>query len=122
MAQPETERIEVPLRDAWGAAPGWTPNDAAAEHDYSFDGGFATFRASGGGRTMIWARHDEPRLDVSQMRYVSIRYRLTNTDSTLGSYLLYLATGDDPGMYARNLIFGAGRLAGAEIRSSMGEG
>ena len=47
--------ITVPLEPgAWTPTPGWTPLTAAEEHSHTLEDGVATFRASGGGATMIW--------------------------------------------------------------------
>ena len=102
--------IDVPMDKGWGATPEWAPYEKAATFSQTYADGAASFRASGGGRVMIWCHNPLPRLDVSRMRYVTLRYRLTDTDPTLYSYLLYLDTGDSGTMLARNLIFGANDL------------
>ncbi len=105
----ETE-ISVPLDEGWNAAPEWCAYEQADRYSQSFHDGYASFRASGGKGTMIWVRHAEPRLNVGQMGYVTLRYRSQGIDPVLYSYLLYLDTGDSGGMYARNLIFAASDL------------
>ena len=103
--------ISVPTDGTWAATPGWNPpNDRAEEWGLQEHEGYISLSASGGGGTMVWARHPDPPYDVSRMRFVTLRYRLSNIDPSLYSYLLYMNSAGDGGMLARNLIFGADDL------------
>ncbi len=102
--------VEVPMEKGWRATPEWAAFEKAESMRSAFQEGVATFRASGGGRIGLWTCNPTPRLDVRKMHFVSLRYRLFDTDPSLYSYLLYADTGDSGGMYARNLVFGANDL------------
>jgi len=102
--------LEVPMDKGWGPCPEWTGGEHAERHNNTFQDGYASLTAEGAGRPMIWLNYPKPRLDVKPMRFVSLRYRATNIDPTLFSYLLYMDTGDSGGMFARNLILSASDL------------
>jgi len=103
--------FEVPLEpESWTPAPGWTPGTVADEHSQSLEDGVATFRARGGGGTMIWVRYYDPPLDFSKTRYVAMRYRVRDIDPTLSSYFLYVDAGDDPKMTGKKIALAADDL------------
>ncbi len=102
--------IDVPLaREAWGARPGWTPNSAAEEHAHTLQDGVATFRASGGGATMIWL-HSLANAPLTDVRFASLRYRAEALDPNLRSYFLYGDEGDESGFSGENILLGADEL------------
>ena len=94
-------------RTAWKASPGWTRPTAAREYSHSFANGIAAFKASGDGGTMIWARQFSPSVDITHLRYVTIRYRTRNINPELRSYFLYLSSPGDNRMRAEKLALGA---------------
>ncbi|MBM4047724.1 MAG: hypothetical protein FJ279_21680, partial [Planctomycetes bacterium] len=112
LAWAQPNEIEVRLDDtkAWTPWVGAAAKEKAEQFSHTFGDGYATFRASGGGGVMVWGLRPEAPFDVSRMRFLSMRYRLTNTDNTLGSYLLYLSSDTAGRMYARNLALGANDL------------
>jgi hypothetical protein len=104
------QEVDLRLDEGWLEWISAAAKERADKYSYVFADGCATFRAAGAGGVMVWGRSFEPPLDVSKMRFVSLRYRLTNTDDTLGSYLLYLSEDTGGRMYAKNLAFGANDL------------
>ena len=99
--------VVVPMEpDAWHPTPGWTPQTAAEEYTHTMDDGVATFRASGGGATMIWLRSlaDGP---LTGIRYLSLRYRAENIEPNLPSYFIWGDSGDESATRRENfLIYG----------------
>ncbi len=90
--------------------PDWTGRDKAESYGHSFADGVASFRASGKGRTMVWARHFDPPMDLKGLRYVTLRYRAENLNPELFSYLLFLSNATDGRMRADYLGATAGDL------------
>jgi hypothetical protein len=102
--------LDVPVTAQWPPYPQWSPADKAEQYSAEPGDGFVSFKVAGGKGTMVWVRHFDPVLDLKGLRYVTFRYRLTNTDPTLFSYTVYFDDRAAGGMLARNLIFGAENL------------
>lgn len=101
----------IPLDEAsWHAMPGWTPATAAEHHSHSFADGTARFTAKGAGRTMVWARHFTPPLDIKGLRHLTIRYRCQHLNPDLRSYFLFLSSGTDGRMTSERLALAASHL------------
>ena len=105
----QAQDVLVPLgpEEGWAALPGWTPLTAAREYSHTVEDGIAVFRASGGGGTMIWIRSLADLGDLSDMRFVSLRYRVSDIDPQLISYFLYADAGDERALSGRNILLGA---------------
>lgn len=105
----QAQDVLVPLgpEEGWAALPGWTPLTAAREYSHTVEDGIAVFRASGGGGTMIWIRSLADLGDLSDMRFVSLRYRVSDIDPQLISYFLYADAGDERAFSGRNILLGA---------------
>ena len=102
--------VPVPLEPgAWTPTPGWTPLTAAEEHSHTLEDGVATFRASGGGATMIWLQSLEGG-PLSGIRYLSIRYRAEDIDPNLPSYFIWGDEGDESGTKRENFLIYAEEL------------
>ncbi len=96
--------ITVPMEPgAWNPTPGWTPLTAAEEHSHTLEDGVATFRASGGGATMIWLQSlaGGP---LTGIRYLSMRYRAEDIDPNLFSYFIWGDAGDESGTKRENFL------------------
>lgn len=103
--------VTIPLGpDDWHATPAWTGTSAAAEYAFSSADGVARFEAAGGGRTMIWARHYVPPLDITGLTYLTLRYRAEQINPELSSYFLFLGEGDDGRMTSDRLAVSAADL------------
>ena len=63
--------------DAWNAIPEWTGDAVARDYSHAFADGVLTLRAEGG--TMIWGRFYEPPVDIGNLRYLTIRYRVVSS-------------------------------------------
>ncbi len=106
-ASADAVEVEVPLDpEHWRPTPGWTPQTAAEEHSHTLDDGIATFRASGGGATMIWLQSLDLG-DLSDVRWVSLRYRVEAINPTLPSYFLWGDAGEESTMSSSNLLLSA---------------
>lgn len=105
-ASADAVEVEVPLDpEHWRPTPGWTPQAAAKEHSHTLDDGTGTFRASGGGATMIWLQSQSLDLgDLSDVRRVSLRYRAGAINPTLPSYVLWGDAGEESTMSSSNLL------------------
>ena len=90
--------------------PGWAPATTAEQHSHTFAEDVATFRASGGGGTMVWARHYRPMLDIKGLRYLTLRYRARNLNPELRSYFFYLSDATDGRMTSQRLALGSKHL------------
>ncbi len=102
--------IAVPLEPgAWTPTPGWTPLTAAEEHSHTLEDGIATFRASGGGATMIWLQSLEGG-PLSGIRYLSIRYRAEDIGPNLPSYFIWGDEGDESATKRENFLIYAEEL------------
>ncbi len=102
--------VMVPMEPAaWHPTPGWTPLTAAEQHSHTMEDGVATFRASGGGATMIWLQSlaDGP---LTGVRYLSLRYRAEDIDPNLPSYFLWGDAGDESGMRRENFLINCDEL------------
>jgi len=104
--------VSVPLGpdDGWDARPGWTSVAAAEEYSHTVEDGVATFRASGGGATMIWLRSLGDLGDLSGIRFATVRYRVEGIDPQLFSYFLYADAGDESGFSGKNILLEAEAL------------
>ena len=96
--------VQVPMGpDHWHPNPAWTPQTLADEHSHTSEDAVATFRASGGGGTMIWLQSLQLG-DLSKVGYVTLRYRATDIDPHLKSYFLWGDAGDESRMRSKNLL------------------
>ena len=99
---------DIPLDAArWAPAPGWAPGSAAADYSHQERDGVLSFRAQGGGGTMVWGHYPQPPLGFSRTRYLSVRYRAVNIDPTLSSYCLYVNAGTDSKMTGKKIALRA---------------
>lgn len=105
------QQFDVPMApDHWTPTPGWTPLTAAEEHSHTFEDGVATFRASGGGATMIWLQRLDELGDLSGVRYLSLRYRAEDIDPNLFSYFIWGDSGDESTTRRENFLINVDEL------------
>ncbi|MBD3292603.1 MAG: hypothetical protein GF393_06735, partial [Armatimonadia bacterium] len=101
----------VPMEPgAWTPTPGWTPQTAAEEHSHTMEDGVATFRASGGGATMIWLQRVGDLGDLTGVRYLSLRYRAEGVDPNLFSYFIWGDSGDESATRRENFLINCDEL------------
>ncbi|MEW6355178.1 MAG: DUF6259 domain-containing protein [Planctomycetota bacterium] len=100
LAQDQT--ISLKPEGGWTATPAWAPLDKAKTWSHQFADGVATFHAADG--TMLWLRYFNPELDLAKFRYITMRYRLQNTDPDLQSYFLFMRCGKRID-YRKNIVF-----------------
>ena len=97
--------VRVPMAPGrWRPTPEWTPLTVADENSHAAEDGIATFRATGGGGTMIWLQSLQLG-GLSGVRHVTMRYRATDIDPHLKSYFLWGDSGDESRMRRHNFLF-----------------